>query len=52
MRIRDTIWRALAGLVLRAESDKVKFTCSNPQLCSAMEAVIYGVTHTVRRKRE
>ena len=47
MGIGETLCRALAKLVLRADGDQAKTGCGNLKLCTCLKAVIEGATHTV-----
>ena len=46
VRIRETVHRDLAKLVMRAAGDQAKTACGNLQLCVGLEAVVEGTTHT------
>ena len=43
----ETLGRALAKLVMRADRDQAKTACRNLQLCTGLEASIEGATHAV-----
>ena len=45
MGIGETLHRALAKLVMRADGDQAKTACGNLQMCPGLEASIEGFTH-------
>ena len=47
MGIGETLRRALAKLIMRAEGDQAKTVCGNLQLCAGLEASIEGANHAV-----
>ena len=47
----ETLRRALAKLVMRAEGDQVKTACGNLQLCAGLKAGIEGATNAVGKQR-
>ena len=49
--IGETLFRALAKLVMRAAGDQAKMECGNIQLCTVLEDGIEGATHAVGHKR-
>ena len=49
--IGETLCRALAKLVMRAEGDQEKTACGNLQLFTGLEASIEWATHAVGRRR-
>ena len=49
--IGETLFRALAKLVIRAAGDQVKIACGNLQLCAGLEASIEGATRYVGQRR-
>ena len=51
MRIRETLRRALAKLVMRAAWEQAKTACGNLQLFAGLEAGIEGATHSVGQCR-
>ena len=50
MGIGETLRRALVKLVMRAAGYQEKKICGNLQLCSGLEAVIEGATHSVGQR--
>ena len=46
-----TVHQALAKLAMRAAGDQAKTACGNIQLCTGLEDVIEGATHTVRQRQ-
>ena len=46
----ETLHRALAKLVMRADGDQVKTACGNLQLCAGLEVGIEGATHNVGQR--
>ena len=51
MGIGETLRRALAKLVMRADRDQAKTACGNLQLCAGLEAGIEGSTNSVVQRR-
>ena len=49
--IGETLRRALAKLVMRAEVDEAKTACGNVQLCAGIEVGKEGDTHAVGQRR-
>ena len=49
--IRETLRRAIAKLVMRAERDQEKTLCGSLQLCAGIEAGIEGANHTVVQRQ-
>ena len=49
--IGETLFRALAKLVLREDEDQEKTACGNLQLFARLAAGIEGVTHAIGQKR-
>ena len=47
MKIRETLCRALAKLVMRAAEDQVKTACEDLQMCAGLKTGIEGATHAV-----
>ena len=51
MGIGETLRRAPAKLIMRADGDQAKTVCGNLQLGAGLEAGIEGATHTVGQRR-
>ena len=51
MGIGDTLYWALAKLVMRAAGDQAKTACGNLQLCAGLEVGIEGATHAMGQRR-
>ena len=51
MGIGETLHRALAQLVMRADWDQSKTACGNLQLCTGLQAGIEGAAHAVGKRR-
>ena len=49
--IRETLYRAISKLVMRAVGDQANTACGSLQLCAVIEAVIEGATHAVAQRR-
>ena len=49
--IRETLYRAISKLVMRAVGDQANTACGILQLCAVIEAVIEGATHAVAQRR-
>ena len=49
--IGETLRRAPAKLIMRADGDQAKTVCGNLQLGAGLEAGIEGATHTVGQRR-
>ena len=49
--IGETLHRALAKLVMRADGDQANTACGNLQLCAGLEASIEGATHAEGQRR-
>ena len=47
VKIRETLCRALAKLVMRAAEDQVKTACEDLQMCAGLKTGIEGATHAV-----
>ena len=47
----ETLFRALAQIVMRAAEDQVNMVCGNLQLCASLEAGIEGETHVMGHRR-
>ena len=48
--IGETLFRALAKLIMRSAGDQAKTACSNLQLCACLVAGIEGDTHAVGQR--
>ena len=51
MGIGETLRRALAKLVMRADGEQVTTACGNLQLCAVLGAGIEGSTHSLVQTR-
>ena len=49
--IRETLRRAIAKLVMRAERDQEKTLCGSLQLCAGIESRIEEATHALAQRR-
>ena len=47
MVIGETLYQALAKLIMRAAGDQSKTACGNLQLCAGLKAGIEGATHAL-----
>ena len=48
--IGETLHRALAKLVMRADGGQPKIACGNMQLCAGLEVGIEGANHAVGQR--
>ena len=51
VEIGETLRRAIANIIIRAERDQSNTACGSLQLCTGLEAGIEGATHSVAQRR-